>query len=160
MLHQRQRLEKNRLQRQRMHRREQVVGKTRQRQVRRPRPAARLILPLHHQHGPPGPRQRDGRREPIGPRANHHRIMTLPRIRHIATFAPIRRRSNPAGKEKRARYRVRTSDSSLEEQPLASPDSQGDSQTSPDPILARLVKAWPSLSEERKKIIGSLLETV
>jgi hypothetical protein len=57
-----------------------------------------------------------------------------------------------------ARYRVRTSDSSLEHQPLASPDSQGDSQKISDPVLARLVLTWPSLSEERKRIIGSLLD--
>jgi hypothetical protein len=58
-----------------------------------------------------------------------------------------------------ARYRVRTSDSSLEHQPLASPDSQGDSQTPSDPILARLVTAWPSLSQERKMIIVALLDS-
>jgi len=57
-----------------------------------------------------------------------------------------------------ARYRVRTPDSTLEHQPLASPDSQGDSQNLSDPVLARLVTAWPCLSEERKKIISSLLE--
>jgi hypothetical protein len=57
-----------------------------------------------------------------------------------------------------ARYRVRTTDPILEHQPLASPDSQGDSQNLSDPILARLVRAWPVLSEERKKIIDSLLK--
>ena len=48
----------------------------------------------------------------------------------------------------------------LEHQPLAIQDSQGDSQNLSDPMLARLVMAWPSLSEERKKIIGALLETI
>jgi hypothetical protein len=53
--------------------------------------------------------------------------------------------------------RIRTLDSSLEQQSLASQDSQGDSQNRFDPDLAKVVTAWPNLSEERKKIIGSLL---
>jgi hypothetical protein len=44
----------------------------------------------------------------------------------------------------------------LEHQPLASPDSQGDSQNLSDPILARLVQAWPTSSEDRKKIFRAL----
>ena len=47
----------------------------------------------------------------------------------------------------------------MERQPVASPDSQGDSQALSDPILARLVKAWPGLSGHLKKIILSLFDT-
>ena len=57
-----------------------------------------------------------------------------------------------------ARYRVRTLDSTLESQPLAGLGTQGGTQIPSDPILARLVTAWPTLSEERKKIIGSLVD--
>jgi len=35
--------------------------------------------------------------------------------------------------------------------------AHGDSQNISDPVLARLVTSWPNLSEERKKIICSLL---
>ena len=46
----------------------------------------------------------------------------------------------------------------LQQQPLAGQGTQGRTQIPTDPILARLVTIWPTLSEERKKIIGSLLD--
>jgi len=48
-------------------------------------------------------------------------------------------------------------DSTLQQQPLTSQGTQGGTQIPSDPILARLVATWPTLSEDRKKIIGSLL---
>jgi hypothetical protein len=51
-------------------------------------------------------------------------------------------------------------DSTLQQQPLSGQGTQGGTQNCVDPILARLVDAWPDLSDERKKIFGSLLETV
>lgn len=45
----------------------------------------------------------------------------------------------------------------MEQQALTKADSQIDSQALRDPDLARIVAAWPALSEERKKIISSLL---
>jgi hypothetical protein len=53
--------------------------------------------------------------------------------------------------------RTRSYEKELEQEALAKADSHIDSQALRDPILARLVMAWPSLSEERKKIISSLL---
>ena len=47
--------------------------------------------------------------------------------------------------------------STVQQQPLTDQGTQGGTQTPSDPILTRLVTAWPSLSEERKKIISSLL---
>ncbi len=60
-------------------------------------------------------------------------------------------------KNRSCRARTRSYEEELEQQSLAKADSHIDSQALRDPILARLVMAWPSLSEERKKIIGSLL---
>jgi len=54
--------------------------------------------------------------------------------------------------------RIRTLDSELQPQSLTKPSTQGGTQIPFDPILARLVTAWPTLSDERKKIICSLLE--
>ena len=59
--------------------------------------------------------------------------------------------------EESCRARTRSYEEELEQQALAKADSQIDSQALRDPDLARVVMAWPSLSEERKKIIGSLL---
>jgi hypothetical protein len=49
-------------------------------------------------------------------------------------------------------------DSTLQQQALAGQGTQGGTQIPSDPILARLVVTWPNLSDERKKIIGSLLD--
>ena len=48
-------------------------------------------------------------------------------------------------------------DSTLQQQPLAGQGTQGGTQIPSDPVLARLVTAWPTLSEERKSIISTLL---
>jgi hypothetical protein len=56
-----------------------------------------------------------------------------------------------------ARYRVRAAGSTMQQQSLMGQGTQGGTQIPSDPILARLVSAWPSLSEKRKKIIGSLM---
>jgi hypothetical protein len=48
--------------------------------------------------------------------------------------------------------------STLQQQPLTSQGTQGGTQFPSDPIVARLVETWYTLSEERKKIIGSLLD--
>ena len=49
-------------------------------------------------------------------------------------------------------------DSTLQQQPLTSQGTQGGTQIPSDPILARLVMAWPVLTEERKKIICILMD--
>jgi hypothetical protein len=48
--------------------------------------------------------------------------------------------------------------STVQQEPLTAQGTQGGTQIPPDADLARLVAAWPALSEERKKIIGSLLD--
>jgi hypothetical protein len=48
-------------------------------------------------------------------------------------------------------------DSSLKHQPLASPDSQGDSQNHFDPDLAKIVAAWPSLAPAIKAAVNALV---
>jgi len=54
--------------------------------------------------------------------------------------------------------RIRTLDSALEPQSLTESGTQGGTQNYSDPLLAKVVTAWPTLSQERKKIIVSLLD--
>jgi hypothetical protein len=49
-------------------------------------------------------------------------------------------------------------DSTLQQQPLAGQGTQGGTQNYSDPILARLVTIWPTLSEERRKAVLLLLD--
>jgi hypothetical protein len=53
---------------------------------------------------------------------------------------------------------VRTLDSSLKHQPLASPDSQGDSQNFFDPDLAKIVTAWPTLALSLKAAVLAIIQ--
>jgi len=48
--------------------------------------------------------------------------------------------------------------STLQQQPLASQGTQGGTQGLHDPVLARLVTIWPTLSEERRKAILLLVD--
>ena len=50
------------------------------------------------------------------------------------------------------------SDSPVQQQPLTGQGTQGGTQIPSDPVWARLVMAWPALSDERKKIISSLVD--
>jgi hypothetical protein len=50
------------------------------------------------------------------------------------------------------------SDSTVQQQPLTGQGTQGGTQIPSEPILARLVQAWPNLSGERKKVIGAMLD--
>jgi hypothetical protein len=68
------------------------VGETRQRQVRRPRAAARLILRLDDEHRPSRARQRDRRRHAIGTGPDHDRIVRARGV-HPSKIAPGRRGS-------------------------------------------------------------------
>jgi len=47
----------------------------------------------------------------------------------------------------------------LEHQPLASPDSQGDSQTIFDADLAKIVTAWPTLAPALKAAILAIIQS-
>ena len=47
--------------------------------------------------------------------------------------------------------------STLQQQPPTGQGTQGGTQIPSDPILARLVTTWATLSDERKKIICSLV---
>jgi hypothetical protein len=49
-------------------------------------------------------------------------------------------------------------DSTLQQQPLTGQGTQGGTQIPSDPTLARLVATWSNLSDERKKIIASLMD--
>jgi hypothetical protein len=60
-------------------------------------------------------------------------------------------------RSKSCRARTRSYEKELEQEALAKADSQIDSQALRDPVLAHLVMVWPRLSDDRKKIIGSLL---
>jgi hypothetical protein len=48
--------------------------------------------------------------------------------------------------------------STLQQQPLTGQGTQGGTQIPSDPIWARLVTAWPTLSDERKKIISTMID--
>jgi hypothetical protein len=57
---------------------------------------------------------------------------------------------------KSCRARTRTYDEGLNQEQLTKARTQIGTQVLQDPDLARLVRTWPGLSEERKKIIRSL----
>jgi hypothetical protein len=55
--------------------------------------------------------------------------------------------------------RTRNYDEELKQEQLTKARTQIGTQVFQNPDLARLVMAWPSLSDERKKIISSLLNS-